>query len=407
MAFNLEHGLCDLGVLDKNGSQIRPVCRLDLLEVLRRLDALSAQRFRLGRVCFANLDFRGIDLRGLDLRRTRYWRFSFEGCDFSKAVAYPMVEIEGIELSYGDLATEPTIALWKRGSEHQLKELEATVTPTKLDGSWMEGAILDGADFRYAEFRKTNLWNCRASNASFQYADLQEANLRYAQLVESDIRDANLSSAGMFGVNFDNCQLDDVNWGKKYVIVHEAENNWDEAWSVYRTLTRIHEQARLEDIAGEFRFRRERAYTEVIKGRIWGVQEAAEHGKLGQWLSVLSKLPKRRTGHWIYRKASEWLFGYGERPWRVLGAIALMVLMFSFAYFEYSDFQWSRAGWEEFGRRALRALYFSAVSTTALGYGSWLGNEIEPREYVGAIQSFVGIFLNALFLITFTRRWMR
>ena len=407
MAINLERILYTRGVLDEGGQQVRSVNRSDLSQVLDLLRESSKWGFPVGLVKLDNLDFCHIDLRGLDLRQTEFWRLSFQGCDFSNAIGCPLVEIEGVALPFGDLAIEGLIELWEAGDEQQLKKRNARVKPTKLDGVWMPGARIDGADFRFARWRKAVLLHCRAQGGSFQNADFRDANLRHSQLLEMDLRGATLDGANLFGSRIENCFLDDIHWGDKHVVFHEDVEDWQEAWVVYRTLTRIHEQAGLEDVAGEFRYRRERAFTKVIKRRIWAAQAQVGQSRFQQWSCAVAKLSIRQTGRWVYRKALDWLFGYGERPWRVFGAVALIVLGCFFFYFEYTDFEWSREGWAEFGNRAGRALYFSAASTTALGYGSWVGQGIGWRLYVGAVQSFVGIFLNALFLVTFTRRWMR
>ena len=57
------------------------------------------------------------------------------------------------------------------------------------------------------------------------------------------------------------------------------------------------------------------------------------------------------------------------------------------------------------------ALYFSAVSFTALGYGEWvnLDNDLTSDiiRGLGAFESLVGISMMALLLVTFFRKWTR
>ena len=105
----------------------------------------------------------------------------------------------------------------------------------------------------------------------------------------------------------------------------------------------------------------------------------------------------------------DWLFGFGERPFRVVRAIGIVVLGFAPIYLVPSGFDFSLSGVGEFSIRLAEALYFSVASTSALGYGSWVdpNNALGWRVYLGGVQSFLGIFLNALFLVTFVRRWIR
>ena len=91
--------------------------------------------------------------------------------------------------------------------------------------------------------------------------------------------------------------------------------------------------------------------------------------------------------------------GYGERPYRVILWAALVVLGLALIYFAIgSTWEWW-AFWN--------SLYFSAVSFTALGYGSWLQATNDWIKGIGAFESFVGVFTIALFLITFTRKMRR
>jgi hypothetical protein len=55
----------------------------------------------------------------------------------------------------------------------------------------------------------------------------------------------------------------------------------------------------------------------------------------------------------------------------------------------------------------LNSLYYSAVSFTALGYGSWVPEPTGWVKGLGAFEAFLGVFMMALFLITFTRKMTR
>ena len=78
----------------------------------------------------------------------------------------------------------------------------------------------------------------------------------------------------------------------------------------------------------------------------------------------------------------------------MIRAIVLVVLAFAPAYFVTSEWDVSLDGMIELSVRIGKAVYFSAASTTALGYGPWvgLGDSLGWRVYLGAIQSFLGAF---------------
>ena len=78
---------------------------------------------------------------------------------------------------------------------------------------------------------------------------------------------------------------------------------------------------------------------------------------------------------------------------------AAVVAVVAFVYFLVgSVWQWG-AFWG--------SLYFSAVSFTALGYGSWVNITSDAIRGLGAAESFLGVFMMALFLVTFTRKMTR
>ena len=111
---------------------------------------------------------------------------------------------------------------------------------------------------------------------------------------------------------------------------------------------------------------------------------------------------------WGYRLVS----GYGERPKRVIASGAAVILFFALWYFPYSwSFCLSRDCWIAVWEGIWKALYFSGVSFTALGYGEWVAPEnIAPTgwpRFLGVIESLFGISLIALFLVTFTRKLTR
>jgi len=98
------------------------------------------------------------------------------------------------------------------------------------------------------------------------------------------------------------------------------------------------------------------------------------------------------------------MFGYGISYGKVIRTISVVVIGFSIIYYLFQLYPgW---GFTEF----LKSLYFSAISFTALGYGAWVlinGIDLGWPKYIGGVEAFFGVFLLALFLTTFTRRWTR
>ena len=115
----------------------------------------------------------------------------------------------------------------------------------------------------------------------------------------------------------------------------------------------------------------------------------------------------RNLFYFIWLGIHEMLFGYGERPIRVAITAASVVLGFGLVYFLYPFSEVLAASRGEFLVRAWESFYFSLVSFTTLGYGGWVKHPDDWIRNLGGLQSFIGLFLTALFLVTFNRKWNR
>ena len=123
------------------------------------------------------------------------------------------------------------------------------------------------------------------------------------------------------------------------------------------------------DIAGKFFYREMEAKR---KAQSWKSEPLS---KLWSWVIML-------------------LCGYGENYERVV--VSALVIIFGLAVvYVYG------------GLNLAYAIYFSAVSFTALGYGSWADTPIGWVQGLGAAESFIGVFMMALFLVTFIRKMTR
>ena len=101
----------------------------------------------------------------------------------------------------------------------------------------------------------------------------------------------------------------------------------------------------------------------------------------------------------IWSKFISLICGYGERPSRVVISAIVVIFGLAATYFFLGAFS---------PGTFLGCLYYSVVSFTALGYGSWVYPEPESwAKGLGAAEAALGVFMIALFLITFTRKMTR
>ena len=258
----------------------------------------------------------------------------------------------------------------------------ARIINADLHGCSFVGANLQNVEMAGANLMEANFANSNCQNADMIAANLQEANLAGANLQGARLRMVNLRGARLWladfrgtllwNANFEGAMLEGIKWAPNYVVAHEIES--DELKSdieqIYRNLKQRHTEQGLYGIAGEFFFR----------------EMTAKRKEMKWWPNPFNR---------AFSKFVSILCGYGEKPERVVISAIVFIFGLAVAYL--------------FGGLSLPySIYFSAVSFTALGYGSWAYTPPENWvQGVGAFESFLGVFMMALFLITFVRKMTR
>ena len=326
---------------------------------LRRADLhqTDLSRLNLSRARLSAANLRGAGLQHANLQGARLQNADLQGADLGRA------SLQGANLLRANLEkSRLSDANLQGASLHNVNLERANLGTANLQGAQLVGARLQRADLMFA-----NLGGARLSLANLQRAILWHANLQGAGLWH-----ANLQGARLWHANLRDANLEDVRWGD-YILGEEIDGYFDDAASAYRALKQRHTEAGMYDIAGEFHYREMEARRK---------QALKEH-----------RLPYASAMNVL-----RFLYGYGERPQRVIGWAAAVVFGLALVYLlpgVLTGGFWS-------------ALYYSGVSFTALGYGGWAP---EPQGWVGrflgAGESFLGVFMIALFLVTFTRKMTR
>jgi uncharacterized protein YjbI with pentapeptide repeats len=111
---------------------------------------------------------------------------------------------------------------------------------------------------------------------------------------------------------------------------------------------------------------------------------------------------------WLEYLIGRSLFGYGERPQRVVVAAFIIILVFTFV------FSWSHGvGYYNKNHEWLEVtdfttcLYFSITTFTTVGFGDVLPAESTFVRYMAATESMLGATLMALFIVALARRYTR
>jgi len=275
---------------------------------------------------------------------------------------------------------------------------EADLTRAHFGGAILRWAHLDAAHLRYIYLEGADLRDAHLERSDLRNAHLQEARLQHAQLEEADLTRANLEGANLHETEFSyNTKFVRVYWGD-YIIGEERKQQFLRATDIYRRLKMWYTNVGIYDIAGEFFFREMTAK----RKNFWrqGSQKKPFRELFHPFKpKELSRaIFPRKPFHWAWSKLLSVLCGYGERPLRVVVLTAAIIFGLAAAYYFWGSFT-SSSFWD--------TLYYSAASFTALGYGNWASQPTGWAKGRGAAEAIIGVFMIALFLITFTRKWTR
>jgi len=261
-----------------------------------------------------------------------------------------------------------------------IEENGGTAKRLSLSWKWFETGInlsklnLEGINLKHALFVGANLSNTNLSSSQLKgvnivVSNLQDANLEYTNLEGAQLLGTNLCGTVLTLVEFSSVKFGDINWGN-YILGEEKAGHYYSAEETYRRLKIWYREHGMYDIAEKFFYR-----------------EMEAKRKAQSWKSE----PLSKLWSWVMRL----LCGYGER----YGNVVVVALVIVFGLAVVYGFG---------GLNLAYAIYFSAVSFTALGYGKWV--DITPPGWVqglGAFESFLGVFMMALFLVTFIRKMTR
>jgi hypothetical protein len=214
------------------------------------------------------------------------------------------------------------------------------------------------------------------------------------------------------GVNFsavsfeNNCDFAGVYSLRKSVPIYEnivfTRSRFGDDASFWRFVKQVCQEAGYYQEAGEC-FYRERCSHFWNRFRGSGYEKLSIAKKVLRWSHGLRLLPEFFLGRL--------LFGYGERPIRVLGAGAVIIL--SCALFYKSDaasfaFQYGLEKAHTSNHLTfLEGLYYSTVTFTTLGFGDIYPASDALTRTVTMLESLAGTCLIALFVVTLSKRFSR
>ena len=265
-------------------------------------------------------------------------------------------------------------------------------------------ANFDGCIFqRVTSFRKTSF----LGKSYFRTAEFRGYGLYNEAVFSNEARFTNTCFTR--GGNFTKVQFKDktdfsgVHAKSKSVPVYEDVNFARHCHGDDETFWRFIKQSAQE--AGHYQQAGESFYNERCAHfwrRFRGVNysDLSATGKLLRIISGTKLLPELIFGRW--------LFGYGERPIRVLFTSAAVVLICALFYWSPYSALTMRSVAENEGKIFLDGLYFSVTTFTTLGFGDMYPDQHHLlTRCVAMSEALCGASLMALFVVTLSKRYSR
>lgn len=257
------------------------------------------------------------------------------------------------------------------------------IEQAQLDGVALIRVNLRWATIRDVGFKGTRLIECNLSQASFsecyfRRAVFQDCEIVNAKFSANDFSNARIESSRLDFSAFSNCE---INFGS----IHFRKD------ANPLVLARVCRNLKLNAMSmGHFGDASELAYRErsyerqVLRERAFGPGTAGPLKRL------------RAITLWLDDLLLNWLWGYGERPWRL--ALAMVAAIVAFGTLQF----WLQAvpghdWWDH--------IYFSGITFLTIGYGD-LAPVGLPARLLAMVEGAAGILFIGMLVASATKKIM-
>ena len=257
------------------------------------------------------------------------------------------------------------------------------IEQTQLDGAQLRDVNLRWSTIRDVGFKGTHLEHCNLSQAS-----LSECYFRNTVFDNCDIVNSKFQKNEFSNARIADCRLDFCSFKECEITLQTIRFRKD---TDPRVLMRICRNLKLNAMSmGHFADAGELTYMEKTFER----HTLHRHAFTAEHESLLLRL--RAIRGWFGSILLNALWGYGERPARLLVATAAAIVLFG-------SVQWLLEGvpGEGFGAH----LYFSGITFMTIGYGDLSPKGLLPR-FLAVLEGAVGISVIGMLIASWTKKIM-
>ncbi len=266
--------------------------------------------------------------------------------------------------------TDYDLPTMESGGQTYLDLRGLRIEQTQVDRALLRNINLRWAVFRDVGFKNARFVGCNLSQASFAACYLRRAQFEKCDLVNSrfescDFSQAVISDSRVDFASFRNCEI---------------------------SLETIKFHADMPP----------RAMVRLCRGLKLNAMSMGNFADAGE-LTFLEKTYERRGfyrdkawGRWLGSTALNWLWGYGEKPWRLALVMAFNIVFFG-SVLNWIDPLPGKSWWEH--------VYFSAITYLTVGYGD-LAPHSPLAQVLSVICAAAGIATFGMLIASVTKKVM-
>lgn len=296
----------------------------------------------------------------------------------------------------------------------------ANLAGAKLKGADLSGAILTWANLSgdagcaRINLRSAQLDYANLSDSQFDYGDLSHCDLTHANLAGTNLRGTNLSGAVLTGARMSpftdlsavtldpSVKLSDVVWNG----VQLSQVDFDRVPRLLGDESALAEaktrDERIKAVRTAARAYRELARALQGQGLTFPAIEYRQHA---QRLGRRAQLLRFAFGPWLFSWLLNIVSGYGDRPGRALACYLTVVGAFTGTYWAITN--------QMFGFIQSHSAHLAWYEALVLSISSFHGRGFfpatlslgDPIALVAAAEAIIGLFIELVFIATFTQRF--
>lgn len=373
-----------------------------------------------------------IDFRQVVVRDAVLSDFDFSFADLSGAEINDST-FSGAKLSHTKVSdssihdTDFSDADWSLANLSGVWMTDCTFTGTELILSNLSGAIILNCTFTRTKLTFANLSGAGISGDSwcfFSDVKLEAANLSGAELLRgfkdsdegSDLTRARMDSATVLGDSSDDdgdvSDSEGFQFGKRPRLLDVAWNGAILANVWWKPLRRLGDEADIKKAKpGKDRakalHKAARAYRGLAKAlQAQGLSDPAlRYRAREQQLERRARLHSFDIGGWVFSWLLNIVSGYGDRPGRSLRCYVAVIVIFMAVYWAITN--------QVFGFIASHSAHLAWYEALVLSISSFHGRGFfpatltlgDPVALVAAAEAIIGLFIELVFIATFTQRF--